>query len=160
MITDSGYKTSDLVLPWWAGFLSGLALSLPMLQVTASLESTPLDALVGRISVSMGLGTYQEPRIALGWAVFLAIGAVLGLLYAASQVRIPSGGLLAVGLFYGFFLWVLGAVLSGVLGLPLKSMIHTWAWFAGSLTFGAGLALASILADRTRPRQSLVVPKD
>jgi hypothetical protein len=92
--------------------------------------------------------------------VHVLIGAVLGVLYAMSQQRVPPRVLAGIGLFYGLMLWIAGRLLLGwVLSTRVRDVVHTWSWLAGALTFGLALALAAAWAGARR-RAPVATPKD
>jgi hypothetical protein len=104
----------------------------------------------------------QFPPAAAGLAAHGLLGAVCGALYAVCQLRTRPGGLVAVGLFYGFVLWVVGGLVIGPLAGPgLKHAIRSWPWLVASLVYGLGLGMAAIWAQIGRPPVSAdAVPAD
>lgn len=135
-------STSELVLPWWAGLIGGIVLA-PVGGSCAALLAEPATA--------------QLMDVAGNVQIFCAVGAVLGLLHAVSQVRIPFASLLGVGAFYGVFLWALSALTTWLAGSALRAVVHSFPWFAGCVTFGAGLGLLAALAGLLRPQESTTV---
>lgn len=92
----------------------------------------------------------------------LSFGVVAGLMYALCQQRAPLYGLAAVGLFYGFFLWLLFGVLLG--GLVLDSAtaedLHSRRWLLGGLAYGATLATLASVWSVTHTQTARQLPKD
>lgn len=155
MIADSPYPTGTLVLSPKAGALAGLVATIAMLLVLAVLwpwlNFSPLHLLAQ--TGAMVLGGSPQPtnwsQLLLGLALYLVGGMLLGLLYAACQQRIPPRGLLSVGIFYGFVIWVLSSVLLGaVLGEALRATIRSMPHLLADLCYGLVLALVAIWADK------------
>jgi apolipoprotein N-acyltransferase len=92
----------------------------------------------------------------------LGLGALLGLLYAASQRRAPVRGLAAVGVFFGFLLWVIsGPILGWLLRAPATRDFRSLAWAVACVTFGVFLSLVTWIVEARRPAGgAAVVPKD
>jgi hypothetical protein len=84
------------------------------------------------------------------------------LLYAVCQQRIPVRGLIAVGIFYGFILWIVGSLIIGMLlSRELRVVLRSWTWLGACVLYGLGLAGAAVWAEATRSKgESVVVPKD
>jgi hypothetical protein len=167
MISDSPYQFKGLALTVRAGAVAGVAGALIMVGVLAVLQPVsglPLSWVLGRIgrvilpaSVLSG-GNTTAQWVGLGLQVVL--GAVLGVLYATSQQRIPAPGMMAVGIFYGFLLWVVGSVLVGFLfEKTLRAALRSWPWLLACLVYGMSLAGAAIWTSRRRPSEG-VAPKD
>jgi hypothetical protein len=142
--------------------LSGLAGTGLMLAIVAALQSVSgLQVVHVLAQVGRALpGVNSSSSAMAGTAVMLAVGALLGLIYAASQQRIASRGLLCVGLFYGFLIWVLGSVLVGVFyGETLRASLRSWPWLVACLTYGLWLAAVALIIGR-RQSPTTVVLKD
>ena len=167
VIADSPYKTDEAPLTPGGGVAAGAAASLLMLLVIVLLQ--PHSGLSAR-DLLIRIGDTVFPRMGAArsgsfvWAsgaFFTAVGAVLGLLYAVSQDRIPVPGLAVVGVFYGVVIWVLGRVLtSWLLGPALRPALHSYPWFLACLAYGAFLAGCAAWADRRRPASTAVGPID
>ena len=84
----------------------------------------------------------QPLALILGLVIHLLICIGLGVLYAASQDRIPGRETLVVALFYSFTIWV---VASFIIGDWINELIipfnRTWWGFTAHLCFGATLAI-------------------
>jgi uncharacterized protein DUF6789 len=166
MLSDSPYHTRGPALTPGGGALAGLAGSLLMLLVIAVLA--PLSGLslrelfmrIGQAVLPHGnLGHANALVLATGW--YALIGAVLGLLYAVSQERIPAHGLVAVGVFYGVVIWAVSRVLSSFLfGSILRSALRSYAWFLACVSYGVLLAACAVWAARCRPRSDVALPID
>lgn len=168
MISDSPYSVEQLVLPPWVGAVAGVAGALVMLVPVAWLSpEVPASAgsLVGRYLWILESGPMRFHQALLGpgggLVLHLAIGAALGMLYAASQRRAPTRGLVAVGVFFGVLLWVIsGPILRRLLGEQTAGDFHSLAWAAACGTFGVLLSLVALVAQQRQPAGISVVPKD
>lgn len=163
MISDSPYQTGELLLTPLQGAAAGLVAAMPMLAVATALDAgsgVAVKAWLGWLGRLAPFGSPEDgPPFAAGLAVHGLIGAVLGVLYAMSQQRIPLRVLIGVGMFYGFVLWIGGRILLGwIFRTPVREVVHSWAWLGGALAFGLTLALAAGWAGARRP--VAVVPKD
>jgi hypothetical protein len=166
MIADSPYKVGQFVLKPWVGMGAGLMGAVAMLalmlllQPISGLRLADLLAQIGGIALPASLG--RGPLVVTGIVLHVILGTSLGLLYAVCQQRVPLRGLIAVGFFYGFVLWVVGSVIAGPLfSQALRSVIRTWPWLLGNLLYGLCLAGVAAWAEVTRPvGTEIVVPKD
>jgi len=130
MISDSPYRFRDAVLSPGRGIFAGGVGSLLMLGLLVILEPlsglSPAHALEA-IGVACPWDCGGSSPVARGITVHLIMGALLGLLYAASQQRIPVRGLVGVGIFYGVLLWAVGGLIVGsFLGESLRRVIRSW----------------------------------
>jgi hypothetical protein len=130
---DSAYDQEALLLKPWQGAAAGL--------------------------VGGFLASLVVPQ---GQAVLLPLGLLAGGMYALCQQRAPGHGLLAVGLFYGFFLWLIfGVLLGGLMAAsPLKEELHSQRWLLAGLAYGTTLAFSGLLVKWTRPKTERALPKD
>ena len=89
-------------------------------------------------------------------------GVAAGLMYALCQQRAPLHGLAAVGLFYGFFLWLIfGVLLGGFILDPMTAEdLHSRRGLMGGLVYGATLACGAIIWTTTHPQAVRQLPKD
>ena len=118
-------ENDELVLGPWGGLIAGLA-------VGGAVFAAAIPA--SGVEIHWGAGW-------LPWVIF----GILGMLYGACQLRIPIRGLVAVGIFYGVFLWVLTNLL-GVLLFPVSAAaIRSWPGFGVFISYSAGLGLLSVL---------------
>lgn len=148
------------------GMAAGLAGAVAMLALTAMLQ--PISALriadllaqIGRAVIPPSAGS--NLLILTGVAVHALLGALFGLLYAVCQQRVPLRGLIAVGLFYGFVLWVVASVIIGSLFEPaLRCAIRSWPWLLSNLLYGLCLAGVATWSHVSRPAgMEMIVPKD
>lgn len=164
MISDSTYDFEDTILPSRFGLVSGLIAAALMLGVVLALQPLTgfsLNALLARIGAVIWFDTAPENSLVLlGLLVHGLLGGIFGMLYALCQQRAPVRGLIAVGLFYGFFLWVGGSLIIGMfLSENLRAMIRSWPWFWACLGFGLCLAASALWVERQRPAAA-IVPKD
>ncbi|MBE7554728.1 MAG: hypothetical protein HS126_27060 [Anaerolineales bacterium] len=164
MISDSTYDFEDTILPPRFGLVSGLiaaALMLVLVLALQPLTGFSLKALLAQIGALIWFNTAPETSLVmLGLLLHGLLGSIFGVLYALCQQRAPARGLIAVGLFYGFFLWVGGSLIIGIfLSESLRAMIRSWPWFWACLGFGLCLAASAIWVERQRPAAAMV-PKD
>ncbi|MFA5507276.1 MAG: hypothetical protein WC314_07555 [Vulcanimicrobiota bacterium] len=120
-------ENDELVLGPWGGLLAGLAVG-----GGVWLGALPVSGL--EFSWSSGF---------LPWLFF----AVMGLLYGACQLRVPVRGLIAVGVFYGVFLWVLTNLVGWLLFPASAAQLRSWPGFGLFILFSTGLGLLSVLAS-------------
>jgi len=165
VITDSSYQFEESALTPRLGLISGLAIAMFMLafvfvlQPISGLSLRELLAQIGAV-VPGALALEENLILLLGGLVHGLLGALFGLLYALCQQRVPVRGLIGVGLFYGFLLWVVGGLLIGsFLAETLRAMVRSWPWLLACLLYGLCLAACAIWAEQHRPVQA-VVPKD
>jgi hypothetical protein len=166
MISDSPYQVRFPVLESRVGMAAGLAGAFAMLALTAmfqpisALRAADLLAQIGRAVLPASVG--RSLLMLTGVAVHTLLGALFGLLYAVCQQRVPLRGLIAVGLFYGFVLWVVASVIIGSLFDPaLRYAICRWPWLLSHLLYGlclAGVAAWSHISRRAG--MEMIVPKD
>lgn len=168
MVSDSPYKVNDLALSPLMGIITGLLAALLMLGVVALMQPYSGLSVEG---VLRQFGTLVLPKrfeqvepmtlVWIGLGVHLLLRAILSLLYSVSQQRIPTRGLVAVGTFYGFILWVGGSVIVGtLLGEMWRSASRSWTWLLANLVFGLCLATSAIIAASLRPATTVAVPRD
>lgn len=167
MLADSPYRTSESVLAPVGGVLAGVAASMFMLGVVALLQpysglsAKELLIRTGDAVLPRGLVARSDSFVVASGVVYAVVGAALGLLYAVSQDRVPAGGLIAVGVFYGVVIWVVSRVLtSWLFGPILRPAVHSYPWFLACVCFGVVLGGCAAWADRRRPKSVAVVPID
>lgn len=168
MISDSPYNLDDLVLSPLGGILAGLFAAFVMLSVVVVLQ--PYSG----ISVEQILGQYARfvlperfenmqatTLLGIGLGVHLLIRVLLALLYSVCQQTAPTRGLVAVGIFYGFIIWMTGSVLFGMFFYDeWKVTGRSWTWLFANLLFGICLAATAIIAEKIRPSAVVALPKD
>ena len=97
----------------------------------------------------------------IGLGVHLLLRGLIGMLYSVCQQRVPTKGFVAVGIFFGFIIWITGSVILGfVFGEGWRETSRTWTWLLANITFGFCLALTTIIAAKIRPAATVAVPKD
>lgn len=159
MVSDSPYQAGDLLLRPLEGAAAGVVASIVMLAAVSALGpgaqtlvATWLDWMAGIV----GIGASGSGLVLHG-----LVGAVLGMLYASSQQRLPLRSLVGIGAFYGLLLWIAGRLLLGwVVSTPVHSVVHSWAWLAGACVYGMTLALFAGWAGARRPSSAVAVPRD
>ena len=83
------------------------------------------------------------------WVPYL-VTTILGALYGACQLRVPTRGIVAVGVFYGIFLWIL-TNLFGVLLFPAgAAVVRSWPGFFTYISFSLSLAVCSLVVTAMR----------
>jgi len=162
VISDSPYHSGELALRPGEGVVAGIAGSFLMLAAVSALD--PGSSGSGSLWIEWLGRLYAgaaESRGVPGLVVHGLLGAVLGVLYAASQQRIPRRPLLGIGAFYGLLLWIGGRIMLGWLfSTPVRDVVHSWVWLAGACVFGITLALSAAWADARRPTTAVSVPRD
>jgi len=169
MIADSPYDFSGLLLKPIVGVVIGLIGASFMLAVLAIFE--PVTGLSPAYLLSQIAQVLLPDSIAancqgcdpsVGLAGHLLLGLIFGLLYALCQQSIPVRGLVGVGIFYGFVLWVVGSLLIGLFfGESVREVLRSWPWLVAHLIYGLVLAVTSISAQRIKSRgPRVVVPVD
>lgn len=147
MIADSDYEVGELVAAPRVGFLAGVLAGGLMLVVLGA-ASRPGGARlwleqVGATCLPDAAET-SRALLGAGLTVHFGIAGLFGALYAACQQRTTPGGLLTVGCFYGFVLW-LACDLLLVRWLHVgPSLLQTWSVTFGVVGFGAALAAWAI----------------
>ena len=151
MIADSPYQVSSSALSPRMGVGAGLVAALFMLvvmQLIAPITGCSVeDALLnlgGLVMSSMTSLNSSGLQRWCGLTLHLAMGALFGLLYSVSQQNAERYLLIAVGLFYGCLLWIGGRLFGACVGEPVRTMLRSWSWLAGSLSYGLCLAFAAI----------------
>jgi hypothetical protein len=101
----------------------------------------------------------SAPSLAIGAVGFVAIGALLGLLYACCQTSAPIKGVVTVALYFGLMIWAVGGLVTRIADIgTLRSVAHTGMWLVLCLCFSSALGAVALRAQRrsTHP----VVPID
>jgi hypothetical protein len=167
MVSDSPYDINELVLSPLMGMTAGLFAAFVMLSVLVVLQ--PYSGLSVEF-VLQQFGTLVLPKRAeqintttlmgIGLGVHILLRILLSLFYSVSQQSIPAKGLIIVGLFYGFIIWMTGSVIFGTaLGEEWRTTARSWTWLFANLTFGFCLAATAIIAEKFRPA-AITLPKD
>lgn len=169
MVSDAPYGFRDSVLSPRTGVVAGVAGALGMLgllNVVEPMSAVEPSAILRHIGVRV-LAVCPEScgglsPILVGFSAHIILGTIMGLLYAASQQRVPARGLVAVGIFYGFVLWVVSGLIVGpLLGENLRRAIRSWPWLLASLLYGSSLAAVALWVESHRaPEPSDVVQPD
>lgn len=129
----STYLTLSPVQGLLAGFFSGMLMFIFLIILTYPIS----------IEIFLSSG-----YLLLLLSTHLIGSSVLGLLYALCQQDAPNNMLISVGLFYGFFIWIIGHLFRYTLLIPEFISSSHWLW--GCLLYGFILSIWSILA----PNQS------
>lgn len=126
-------ENMDLVLGPWGGAFAGLVIGGALTQT------------VGAVGLDI---PWPHP------AVPLLTTTLLGGLYGACQLRVPVRGLVAVGVFYGIFLWVLTNLLGWVFFPMGVAVVKSWPGFFAFVAFSFSLAVCSVVVTLARPDQA------
>jgi len=169
MISDSPYDAGELVMRPRNGVIVGMAASVMMLAMLAALAPLSglshleaLSALASIFASTSSTSAAGDFHMLYGLGLHLIVGAVFGVLYYACQQRVPARGLIFVGVFYGFVLWVAGSLVVGpIFGSQIREVVRSWPWLLGSLIYGLSLATAAVWSDNRRSTEDIqVVPID
>lgn len=97
---------------------------------------------------------YAGPVTLLGGFVTLAVGGLLGMLYASAQSPEDTFSLIVIGVFFGLVTYIVARLALRWLNIAVYDVWRTWPVAAGQVVYGA--TLASIAAWRnSRRRQSV-----
>jgi len=168
MIADSPYRAGEPAFTPGKGAVAGIVASLLMLlaiRLLQSLSGLSVSDLLIRIAQTIlprGMALQPGSMLIAGGAIYAVVGALLGSLYAVSQDRAPAGALVAVGVFYGFVIWLGSKVITAWLfGSVFRAALHSYAWLLACLFYGALLAAYAVWVDHRRPPDSArAVPVD
>jgi hypothetical protein len=157
VISDSPYEAGELALKPTAGIAAGILGGLVMLAIVQVLG--PILG-IGAGDVLGAIGTAVAPggqTVLVGLVVHLVTAGVLGLMYSASQQRIPARGLVGVGVMFGLLVWIFGGLVAGwLMGEGVREALRSWSWLAACLGFGLTLAGMAVLAGRRTGTRALV----
>jgi hypothetical protein len=138
LTADSAYRTGELALAPRVGWLAGLVGSAFMLGVLRALRPIGDTALTAVLAWITG-------KSVLNLLLYFGLGGLWGLLYALCEQNGPKHALIAVGLAYGFALWVFGGLVGGaILGQSARSILHSWPLLLLCLAFGFWLAVVAV----------------
>jgi hypothetical protein len=138
MICDTPYKSGDPVMGIGAGIAAGV---------------------IGGAVMFAILRLFSGPEPA-GIVTFCAAGALFGLLYAVSQLRVPMRSIVFVAVFYGIFLWIILAIVLGAVAGGVFRNIRSLPFFVAFVSYGATLGAAAALVLWRKPAESLKLPVD
>ena len=138
LITDSPYRTGELVLAPLTGLLAGFVGSAMVLGGMAVLRPSADSTIHEFLALITG-------RSVFNLFVYFGLGGLGGLLYALCEQRGPRPALMVVGLYYGFVVWVVGGVMGeALLGPTARSVLHSWQLLLAGLAFGLWLAVVAL----------------
>jgi hypothetical protein len=169
MISDSPYQVGGQVLVVRAGIIFGVISTMIMLLLLAIIQPLSGFGLVDFLThigdIFVPISTFPNKlslQVEVGFLIHLLLGALLGLLYAVCQQRIPSRGLLAVGIYYGFIIWVVDRFfITPFFNEYLRTILGSWSWLSACVLFGLSMAFASILMiNRSRNGYATTMLKD
>ena len=160
MISDSPYRTGSLVLTPASGALAGLFGVAWMLLVIRCLESFTNVTVVGILQLFGHSTKTNTIGLIIPIILFCTLGVCFGILYALCEQYNPIGMLIAVGIFYGFMLWVLNTVIIGMfLSEAARSLLRSWSFLLACLVYGFWLSLVAGWSARKKPIMA-TGPKD
>lgn len=88
----------------------------------------------------------------VGVVVQLAVGGLLGMLYASAQSPEDTPSLIVIGLFYGLVTYIVSRLALRWLDPAVFAVWRTWPVFVGQLLFGATLAVFAASRNSSRKR--------
>jgi ribose/xylose/arabinose/galactoside ABC-type transport system permease subunit len=150
MIVDSTADEGDLVSRPSVGAAAGVVGALAMLAVVAFVQGTePLENWLDQVGRALRLpGLPAWPAVPAAVGLHLAVGAVLGALHAACQQRTAVSGLIVVGAFYGFLIWLIGGLVVTRWWQPAPPLSTWWPGLAANLAFGVVLGTWAACAQQ------------
>jgi len=169
MIADSPYDFSRLLMKPMVGVVIGLigaALMLGVIMLLEPIMGLTLGNLLSQITQVLLPNKLASSCVScdpfVGLVGHLIFGMIFGLLYALCQQSIPVRGLVGVGVFYGFVIWIVGSLLIGLLfGESLRQVLRSWPWLLSHLVCGLTLAISAVRVQRVKSRgPGVVVPID
>lgn len=132
-----------------------MLLAMLLLQPRSGLSVSDLLIRIAQTILPHGMEWRPSSMVMAGGAIYGLVGVLLGLLYAVSQERAPARALVAVGVFYGFVIWVGSRVITAWLfGSVFHAALHSYAWFLACLLYGVLLAGCAAWVDHRRPPES------
>jgi len=155
MIADSTYDVGELVGRPRAGLGAGFLAAVVVLAVLAGLGR--MDAAIAWLRDVGGVIVPASARtpatlLSTGLALHFAVGGVFGALYAACQQRASRGGLIAVGIFYGFVLWLGGdLILARWLRIGPR-LLQTWTGTGAIVAYGLTLSVWAMREQQVSAR--------
>jgi hypothetical protein len=155
MIADSTYDVGELISRPRAGTLAGGVAAAVMLALLAALEGpNAVGAWLGDVARVMLPAPAQTPISVLSWGLFVhfAAGGLFGALYAACQQHAPTSGLVVVGGFYGFVLWLGGDLILVRLLRASLPLLQGWSGLLMYIAYGLTLAAWAARAEHASAR--------
>jgi hypothetical protein len=118
-----------------AGLLAGVLFATMLTIMSQPLRGDGFGTLMGQLTGAVG-----SKHLLVGWALVLAVSAVLGGLFGvlAGARGLDAGTVTSLGLFYGLALWVMVGlvVVPRLLGLPAAAALRArelWPWLPAIL---------------------------
>jgi hypothetical protein len=168
MITDSPYKLGELLIKRRFGAVAGI-ISASLMLLIVSLLSSASGLSVARLlsqvasavlprSLEANLG---DSALTIGLGVHLMFGVIFGVLHAMCQQSAPFRGLVGVGVFFGFVLWVIsGLVIGWVFDPAIRSVLRSWPWLIAHIVYGLCLAGVAIFFKNRADSMRVAAPID
>jgi hypothetical protein len=155
MIADSTYDAGELIARPRSGAAAGVVAAVVMLALLTGLAGP--DSARAWIEGAAAPFLPAAPQTlffmtVVGGLVHLGVGGLLGALYAACQQRTSTGGLVAVGVFYGFIVWLAGYVFLARLFQAGPSPLRTWPGLLALVGYGLVLAAWAARVQRASAR--------
>lgn len=156
MIADSDYDAGELICRPSTGLIAGPAAAIFMLVIVAVLQRPEGTSLwlrdVGRVILPASIRTPVSLLVA-GACLHIGLGGVFGVLYMACQQRVAAAGMIVVGAFYGFVLWLASdLIVFRWLGAG-SGLLPTGAGVLMMIVFGVTLASCAMLQRRVWSRR-------
>lgn len=144
------------------GLVAGIAASLVMAAVAMMGSSltgmgfwTPVNA-IGSFFLGGGMESIPSGPAGvvtgLGIVVHLAVGGLLGMLYASAQSPEDTPSLIVIGVFYGLVTYIVSRLALRWLNPEVFAVWRTIPVFIGQLLFGATLAAIAAVRNVSRKR--------
>jgi hypothetical protein len=155
VVFDSAYDAGELIGRPGAGAVAGAAAAVLMLALLAGLHGQDSvrawvdDA--GKVLLPASLRNATSLAI-VGSVVHLAVGGLIGALYAACQQRTSTSGVFVVGAFYGFMVWLVGYLVLVRLFHIGPRLLPTWSGLLVMLAYGLVLAAWAVGVQKASAR--------
>ena len=143
-----------------AGLLGGLVMAATAAVGSAMLNGTPWLPINAPGAFFTGVDPvpagFSGALTWLGLGAMLALGSLLGALYATAQEPVDTPSLLVIALYYGGLTWFISSFLVlSWLNPAVQDVWRTWPVLAGSLAYGLVLgAVAALRNPGTGPRKA------
>jgi len=155
MVSELPHDAGELISRPGAGAAAGAVAAVLMLALLAAVYGQ--DSVrawvedVGMVLLPASLRTATSLAIA-GSIVHLAVGGLLGALYAACQQRTSTSGVFVVGAFYGFIVWLVGYLVLVRLFHVGPRLLPTWSGLLVILAYGLVLAAWAVRVQSASAR--------
>jgi hypothetical protein len=141
-----------------AGIVAALVMAVVAMVGSGLIDEglwTPINAIgsffVGSSAVPIPPGPAGAVTV-VGVVVQLAVGGLLGMLYASAQSPEDTLSLIVIGVFYGLVTYIVSRLALRWLNPAVFAVWRSWPVFIGQLLFGATLAVFAISRNPLRKR--------